>query len=208
MSNHHQMREQERMIRRANIEYSYRLRHRKVVNLLNLAHMRWEMERQGLEQRIAAAEEKSRYLQEQARILEMTRMPCHELVGGQMREVELPLGEVLHRLAFGCPGTDTHLGVTSVETPDAQAAWEQWPVTFADPPASPDATLTTDAQERACGKTANKEGGGLDDTELSTNEIPDRRWDERQAMAAKGAANSSKEVRNQAEVEPPSGSDR
>ena len=36
----------------------------------------------------------------------------------------------------------------TVETPDAQAAWEQWPVSFADPPASPDPS-EVDAQERA-----------------------------------------------------------
>ena len=143
------LQKQERATRRREIEMSYRLRHRKAVNLLHWAHIHWNEERQDLERRIAAAEEKTRRLQEQTRVLEQLRMPCHEWVNGQVREVELPLMEVFHRLAFGCPGTDTHLGVTSVETPDAQAAAERGPVVFADPPASPDVAVTIDAQERA-----------------------------------------------------------
>ena len=195
------LQKQERATRRREIEMSYRLRHRKAVNLLRWAHIHWNEERQDLERRLAAAEEKARRLKEQAEILERLKMPCHEWVNGQVREVELPLMEVFHRLAFGCPGTDTHLGVTSVETPDAQAAAERWPVVFTDPPASPSDTLMEKRPENArilCDPSASSDmPPNVDARERawikaavtpSTNQRPSRQRNERQMATGEAEA--------------------
>ena len=75
----------------------------------------------------------------------------------------------------------------SVETPDAQAAWEQWPVIFADPPASPDVALTTDAQERAQEKAA---------AGPPTNQRPSRQYTEQRMTAAEGSGNNARRGRS------------